>query len=221
MTVARALLATLALRGWTVTGDAQYCQRDLSEAVVAAGGDYLWAVKENQPSVREAIATLFALPPPGATFGRVVRHTRHGDRHEVRTLVCSDALVGYLDWPHIGQVCQLERVVTRRGQTSRELAWAITSAPPQRASAQRLLGWWRGHWEIENRLHWVRDVTFDEDRCQVRTGAGPQVLAAIRNTVIGVLRRAGYTNIAEGLRHHAAHPHEIFTRLGLVPPARL
>jgi predicted transposase YbfD/YdcC len=206
-----------------VTGDAQFCQRDLRGAVGERGGAYVWVVKDNQPDLLEAITTLFALPPPGEVFGQVVSRTRHGDRQETRILTCSAALAGYLDWPYLGQVCRVERQVSCKGQTRREVADAVTSLSPAQAGPRRLLRLrlWRGHWQIENRLHWVRDVTFDEDRCQVRTGAGPQVLAAIRNTVIAVVRRAGYTNVAAGLRHFAAHPEHACTALGLSPIGRL
>jgi predicted transposase YbfD/YdcC len=219
--VARALLTELSLGGWVVTGDAQYCQRDVSETVVAAGGAYLWSVKENQPTLLEAITTLFALPPPGEAFAQVVSRSRHGDRQEVRRLLCSTALTGYLDWPHLGQVCRIERAVTRKGQTRQEVGYAITSLLPTAATPARLLRLWRGHWQIENRLHWVRDVTFDEDRCQVRTGAAPHGLAAVRNTAIAVLRRAGFANIAAGLRRCAAHPPLVFALLGLSHQQRL
>lgn len=204
-----------------VTGDAQYCQTDVSATVVAARGGYFWMVKENQPTLLEAIATLFRMPPPGERIAQVVSRSRHGDRQETRTLRCSTALNAYLSWPHLAQVCQIERVVTQQGRTRQETAYAITSAPPQRAGPRRLLRWWRGHWQIEDRLHWVRDVTFDEDRAQIRTGAAPQGIAAVRNTAIGVLRRAGVANIAAGLRHLAARPAEILSRLGLTPPPRL
>jgi len=198
-----------------VTGDAQFCQVGLSRQVVQQGGYYLWAVKENQPTLREEIATLFADPPPGERFGEAVRFGRHGDRHERRALRASAALNGYVRWPHVGQVCALERTITRRGHTTRETAYAITSLTPAQASPQRLLALWRGHWGIENRLHWVRDVTFDEDRCPVRTGSAPQVLAAVRNTVIGVLRHAGHPNIAAALRTYAGRPTAALALLGL------
>jgi hypothetical protein len=200
-----------------VTGDAQFCQRPLSRQVVRRGGDYFWVVKENQPELLEAIATLFALPPPGERFGQIVSQSRHGDRREVRLLLSSAALGDYLAWPHLGQVCATVRQVTPRGATRTETSYAVTSLTPRAATPARLLALWRGHWGIENRLHWVRDVTLDEDRCQVRTGAAPQVLAAIRNTVIGVLRRAGHPNIAAALRRHAAHPTEALRLLGLMP----
>ncbi len=105
--------------------------------------------------------------------------------------------MGYSDWPHLAQVCRLERIVRRNppeAETRREIAYAVTSLPPTDASPQRLLALWRGHWGIENRVHWVRDVTFDEDRSQVRTGSAPQIMAALRNLTISVMRLAGETN---------------------------
>ncbi len=116
-------------------------------------------------------------------------------------------------------MCAVERAITRKGATTRETGYAVTSLPARRATPRRLLALWRGHWGIENKLHWVRDVTFDEDRCPVRTGAGPQVLAALRNTAIGTLRRAGHPNIAAALRSYAARPHAALALLGLSIPA--
>lgn len=84
-----------------------------------------------------------------------------------------------------------------------------------RANPKRLLSLWQGRWGIENRLHWVRDVTFDEDRCQVRTGAAPQIMAAMRNLTISLLRLAAHLNIAAALRHHAAHPAHALAILGV------
>lgn len=202
-----------------VTGDAQFCQRDLSRLVVKEGADYLWAVKDNQPDLLDDIRTLFRDPPPGEVFAQVVSRGQHGDRRERRTLLASAALqeAGYLCWPHAGQVCAIQREVTRRGRTTVEWGYAITSLTPAEAGPARLLALWRGHWSIENKLHWVRDVTFDEDRSQVRTGAGPQVLAALRSTAIAALRRAGHPNIAAALRTYAGRPTAALTLLGLAP----
>jgi hypothetical protein len=152
---------------------------------------------------------------------------RHGRREVRRLWALADpeinAYVGSsgthgTPWPHVQQVCRLdrERVVRRRGQvvrTDREVSYAITSLPPARAGAERLLQLNRGHWGIENRVHWVRDVTFDEDRCQVRSGAAPQALAACRNLVLALLRRRpeGCPNVAAALRTYAARPQQAVT----------
>ena len=115
-------------------------------------------------------------------------------------------------WPYVRQICRLERhrIPVRHGvptgPASVEVTYFITSLPPERADAARLLTLIRGHWGIENRLHHVRDVTFDEDRSAVRSGAAPQVMAATRNLVLALLRRQRCSNIAAALRTYASRP---------------
>lgn len=114
-------------------------------------------------------------------------------------------------WPHLRQIGAIERhrLQVRHGQiiaTEREVRYYVTSLAPEQADAKALLALARGHWGIENRLHHVRDVTFDEDRSQMRSGAVPQTFAACRNLVIGLLRHTGAANIAAALRTYAARP---------------
>ena len=123
-------------------------------------------------------------------------------------------------WPHLQQVCRLERQRVVKGKKQVAVSYAISSLPATDADARRLLSLSRGHWGIENRLHWVRDVTFDEDRSQVRTGAAPQVLAGLRNLVISLVRRAGHSNVAAALRRHNAHLSEAFDMMGFFLPGR-
>lgn len=98
-----------------------------------------------------------------------------------------------------------------------EVAYGITSLAPEQAGPETLLDLARGHWTIENCLHWPRDVTFDEDRSQIRTQAGPRVFATLRNLAIGLLRLAGWTNLAAGLRTYAwaQDPGAVLALLGL------
>ena len=128
----------------------------------------------------------------------------HG-RIETRQLTTSEALVGYSDWPGLAQVFEVGRhVITKKtGQERAEVVYGVTSLSPEQADPGRLLELVRGHWGIENKSHWVRDVTFDEDRSQVRRGNIPQLMAALRNMAIGLLRKAGYTNIttSDGIVH--------------------
>ena len=131
---------------------------------------------------------------------------------EINQAVGSSGEVGE-PWPHVQQICRVERrrQVLRGGQvikTEVEVSYAITSAPPERADARRLLDGLRGHWGIENKTHWVRDVTMDEDRCQVRSGAAPEVFAACRNLALALLRRAGHANIAAAQRTYAGRPRD-------------
>lgn len=131
----------------------------------------------------------------------------HG-RVETRKLTSTTAINDYLDWPGVQQVFKVERTRTIHGQTTTEIAYGITSLSRDRADTAKLLALTRDHWGIENSLHYVRDVTFGEDACRVRTGHAPQNLAAIRNLVITLLNKAGFKNKAAALRRHAAHPNE-------------
>jgi hypothetical protein len=110
-----------------------------------------------------------------------------------------------VDFPHAAQVFAIRRDTTEMvSQKSRtETVYGITSLKAERADPQRLLALSRNHWTIENRLHWVRDVTFDEDRSRVRKGAGAQVMASLRNLAISLLRIAGARYIAPALRRCA------------------
>ena len=97
------------------------------------------------------------------------------------------------------------------------MVYGVTSLRSERATPGRVLELVRGHWQIENKSHWVRDVTFDEDRSQVRCGNLPQVMAALRNTTIGLLRWAGHTNIAAACRRLAAQPLQALALIGITP----
>lgn len=146
---------------------------------------------------------------------------RHG-RRELRVLwaISHPGLLRWLGgsgthrtpWPHVRQICRLERhrIPLRHGVPTRkasvEVTYSITSLPPERADAARLLSLIRGHWGIENRLHYVRDVTFDEDRSAIRSGSAPQLMAAGRNLVLALLRRQHCSNIAAALRTYASRP---------------
>lgn len=176
------------------------------------------AVKDNQPHLLWELKQVFAAPALVAETGRHARtFTKGHGRLEVRRLWTSTALVGYSDWPGLAQGLCLEREVVRlnTGEARRERAYAVTSLPPQQADAQMLLRLWRGHWGIENRLHWVRDVGFGEDRSAARAGSVPQMLAATRNTVIGLLRAHGHAAIAPTRRTLARNPSAALTLLGL------
>jgi hypothetical protein len=114
-------------------------------------------------------------------------------------------------------VCCVEREVKRPGaEPTREVAYAITGVPAGCAGPATLLGWWRGHWGIENRSHYVRDVTMGEDASRIGSGAAPQVMAGFRNAAIGFLRCRGIVNVAEALRRNAAQVRPLLLSLGIV-----
>ena len=140
----------------------------------------------------------------------------HG-RLEQRTLTSTTALNDYLDWPGVQQVFRLERRRTIKGKSTTEIAYGITSVGRGRADAAALLALVRGHWAIENNLFGVRDTTFGEDACRVRTGHAPQNLAAIRNLAVSLLNLIGCPNQAAALRRHAAHPQEAIALIRASP----
>ena len=139
----------------------------------------------------------------------------HG-RIERRALKATTALNDYLDWPGVGQVGQVESEVVKDGKTSHEIRYFITSVSRPVAGAGQLLKWARGHWSVENRSHYVRDVTMGEDASRIRKRSGPEVMAAFRNATIGLLRTMGVTNIAEALRRNASQVGGLFARLGIL-----
>jgi hypothetical protein len=152
-----------------------------------------------------------------ASFDEATTYDKGHGRLEKRTLRTTTALADYLDWPDLAQVGRVEAEVTRDGKTTREVRYFITSVPRPLAAAMQLLHFVRGHWSIENRTHYVRDVTLGEDASRVRKGSGPQVLAAVRNAALGLLRQwGGFESIAEALRRNAARVPELFAKLGIL-----
>lgn len=128
---------------------------------------------------------------------------------EKRTVTTSTWLNEYhRAWPQLSQVVRVERERRIGGETAVEVSYYITSLDRQRAGASRLGELIRAHWGIENRLHYVRDVTWGEDACRVRKGSGPEILAALRNTANYLLQRVQAPSKAAATRRFAAHPYE-------------
>jgi predicted transposase YbfD/YdcC len=207
------LLNTVAdLRDVMVTADALHCQRVHADYLHARGAHYLFTVKGNQPTLRTALARL----PWAQVPGELERHVGHG-RAESRSIKVLD-LDGTPEaglFPHGARAI---KVVRRRRPTSRsnrsvETIYAVTSLGHRDADPRLLASWIRSHWTIENSLHWVRDVTEGEDRSSVRTGHGPQVMAALRNTAINIIRLRGGTNIAAAHRHFSYQPADVLDAL--------
>lgn len=180
-------------------------------------------MKANQPELLETLTAEFATDGVSPWERKIVAAERqtatsstkaHG-RVETRTLTRTTALVDYVDWPDLAQAFKLVRERTIRGQTTTQVAYGITSMPSELADAKALLHLTGEHWGIENRVFHVRDVTFGEDHCRVRTRAAPLILATLRNATLNLLRWNHVRNIAAALRRHAAHPLEA---LALIRP---
>jgi predicted transposase YbfD/YdcC len=187
-----------------ITADALHAQRSHADyLVLERGAHYLLTVKGNQPALHQQLTALpwKDVPPAHTSTGRA-----HGrvERRIVKVVTVATGIV----FPHARQAIQITRK-TRRLDSKKwttEVVYAVTSLAAEQATAAELAAWVRGHWAIENRLHWVRDVTYDEDRSQVRTGHGPRIMASLRNLALSILRIEGITNIAQAIRHHAWDP---------------
>ena len=204
---ALALLEGLDLSGWIVTGDAKLTQKKLVSTIIEQHGDYVLTVKDNQPTLVDDIATLFNDPKVVVeTITTTRRIDLHGSRIEVRALAASSALTAeYCGWPGLQQVFRIERhrIDKRTGERTIKVHFGISSLSAERADAKRLAAINRGHWGIENDLHWVRDVDFGEDASRIHKGKAPQVMAVFRNIAVSLLGVLGYDSPIEGLRHFA------------------
>jgi predicted transposase YbfD/YdcC len=202
------MLATLLdgvdLAGTVVTADALHAQRAHAEYLAGQRGAHcLITVKRNQPGLH---AQLAALPWRQVPAAHDAREKGHG-RAQWRTVKVTAVAAG-LAFPHAAQAIQIIRRRRPLNGTkwSTETVHAITSLTATQARPAELASIIRGHWLIEDRLHWVRDMDWDEDRSQVRTGNGPRVMASLRNLAITALRLTGQTSIAAALRYHARRP---------------
>lgn len=217
------LLAMRDLSDTVITMDALLTQRKLARQIQRQHGHYLMVVKRNQPLLYQALEHWFAIPtlPADAAQEDQVRTISKGHgRLEIRTLECSTGLDTYLSWPGVRQIIRRTcvRTVLKTGKTSREVTYGVTDLTPLQAGAAQLEQLWRAHWTIENRSYYVRDVTLGEDDGQAHTGSTAHALAALRNGVLRLLRRAGWQNIADALRAYAASAEAALDLIGARSP---
>ena len=224
LAVAYRLIQHIDWKGKVLTGDALYCQRGLCSALRLAGGDYVFLVKGNQPQLLEDLRVLFAPLAPAKRAGEGVlrlpeqhAHTTekaHG-RLDLRSIRVSSELKGYSDWPGLEQVFEIRRCWQSKGIWKESLRYGVTSLPALNAIPERVLTLKRGHWTIENCLHYVKDVTLGEDKSTVHADNGPKIMAALRNTALSLLRCAGFSTIAARMRYNSTHPHAALEVLSL------
>jgi predicted transposase YbfD/YdcC len=195
------LLDRIEITGAVLTADALHAQREHATYLAGRGAHYLLIVKRNQPSLH---AQLAALPWRDVPVAYTKRERGHG-RTERRTLKVTEVARG-LAFPCAAQAIKITRRRKAKGKWSHETCYAVTSLTVTQASHTQLAAIIRGHWGIEDRLHWIRDLDFDEDRSQIRTASGPQIMASLRNLVVTILRLVKAANIAAALRYHARRP---------------
>jgi len=215
------LLDGIDIQGKDLTGDALLAQRGLATYVVGREAHYHFTVKGNQPTLQADIELLFqernAVPDYVS-----VSPPDHG-RIETRRIWCSTALNTYIDFPHVGQVFQIEREVFHKksGKRTVESVVGVTSRPPEQANAQRILEINRGHWTIENRCHYVIDWNFDEDRCRIKKGYGPENVTRLRRFAVGILQCAPNKkmSVAEKMRRLNRNVRRVFDYLRMTKNA--
>jgi predicted transposase YbfD/YdcC len=178
------------LAGAVFTIDAMHTQHDTAQVILGRGADYVMTVKANVPTLYRQLKKL----PWAAVPAVSAASTDHGRR--ARRTIKAALAPAWVEFAGAAQVAQLRRTVTKNGRKTVEVVYLITS--DRNADPATLAAWIRSHWHIENKLHWVRDVTYQEDKSLVRTGNAPRVMAS--------LRLDGHINIAAANRHHARDP---------------
>jgi len=215
--VAPRLLQCLDLRGKVVIGDAIHTQRNISVQIVAAGGDYIWYAKGNQPQIEADIRLWFepdvqmipGMGCPPKDFETATTINKGHGRLEKRTITVSSQLNDFLDWPYLDQVFQLERTFTEvtTGETNSHIVYGFTSLSRDQVSPSRLLDMIRSYWRIENNLHYRRDVTLLEDRTRFTDKNAAQVMACINNLILGILaKHKRFRFVPSARRFFDAHP---------------
>jgi len=216
ISVAPRLLGYLDLRNKVVIGDALHTQRQVSIQIGKAGGNYLWTVKGNQPQLLEDLHDWFdtqlellpGLGCPPKDFCSVTTTSKGHGRLEVRTLTTSSQLNDFLDWPFLQQVFKLELFITimKTGRTRHETVYGITSLSAEQGSPAQLLQMLRSYWQIENRLHYPRDVTLHEDQTRFKKHAAAHNMATINNLILALIAKSDFPFVPSARRFFAAHP---------------
>lgn len=204
-----------------ITLDALHTLRPTARLIRRQGGHFLMIVKKNQAVLYEYLDLLFRLPPHPAdhevwqTVGPTTEKG-HG-RLETRTLTCGNAHIEDVDWPDVQQVVrrECERIILKTGKHTTEVTYGLISLRPDEAGAAVIEAFWRGHWTIENRLHYIRDVTFGEDAGHAAQGATAHVLATLRNGLLYLFRQAHWISVPDALAHYGAAVVRAFTLIGL------
>jgi len=213
------MLETIDIQGKTITADALLTQRKLAEYLVQdRQAHYHFTVKGNQPTLLQDLTLYFQerQEPEFIDYAP----SDHG-RIETRRIWTTTELNSYLDFPHVQQAFVIEREVIdkKNGRLSRELAYGITSCPSDQADPQRILNTNRGHWVIENSCHYILDWNYDEDRCRIRTGHGPENISRLRRFAIGIIKSKGARSVAQKMRQLTRNPRLVCDYLRLTKNA--
>jgi len=212
------LLELLDLKGHTVTIDAMGCQKEIAAQITEKDGDYLLALKDNHPTLCEAVADTFLealesdVPPPDLRRCQTVETSRgREERREYFALPAPPTLPGFAEWPLLATLVMVIRTTIVDGKETGQVSYFLSSLPPK---VRRLANLIRGHWSIENQLHWVLDVTFAEDGSRIRTAQAPQTMAMLRRLAVSILSQdTSLKESVRGKRYRAALSTDVLERI--------
>ncbi len=211
--IAAPLLDAVSIEGKNITADALLTQRKFAVYLVKKRhAHYFFTVKSNQPTLKEDIEFYFDNVNRGADF--TDKNEGHG-RVEIRRIWTTPDLKDYLDFPYVDQAFKIEREFTdkRTGKVSREVVYGITSRTEDEADAEKILQIVRGHWSIENSCHYILDWNFDEDRCQIKTGNGPENITCLRRLAISIIKSKRVSSVAQKMRQLSFNTRAVFDYL--------
>ena len=212
--IAIPLLDCLDIKGKTITADALLTQRKLAKYIVnQRSAHYHFTAKNNQKKLFEEISSFFenvSWKPDHTTKDK----PNHG-REETRKIWVTTEHNEYLNFPHVGQAFKVERITRHRktGKETQVIAYGITSKTPELATAEQVLRDNRQHWSIENSCHYILDWTYDEDRCRISKGYGPENMTRLRRFAVGLLKSKGVRNVTQKTRQLSFCPRMVFDYL--------
>jgi predicted transposase YbfD/YdcC len=203
------LLTPSFIKGRIFTLDAMHTQTELCAKIDRLEGFYVLVAKDNQPTLAADLADFFTDPPSDWHWEQAETWDKAHGRLEHRRIICSPELNEWLAsrWAGVAQVFRLERTTTllKSDKVRQQIVYGISNLSLSQAPSMRMLALNRGHWGIENRLHWRRDVTLGEDSCQTRTGAAPSILACLNSAILSLMDRLGIHNVPRQARFFDAH----------------
>lgn len=211
--IAGPLLDTISIEGKNITADALLTQREFGRYLVEnRKAHYFFTVKGNQPSLKEDIEFYFD------NTNRLPDHTErncgHG-RYEKRSIWVTQDLKGYLDFPFVEQAFKIERRIKNKksGKLTTETVYGITSRKEDDVDDKKILEITRNHWSIENSCHYILDWNYDEDRCRIRKGNGPEVITRMRRFAIGLIKSKNVDCVAQKMRQLNRNTRAVFDYL--------
>lgn len=217
------VVENIPLRNHIITADALFAQKKFCATLTEKQAGYTIRVKENQETLEKEIRIFFQNPPFGSTISsyRDIRKVS-GKTHEREVFVCHDlGILSYLSWPGLTHIWQQTKTVTAGTEETIVVSVGISRITKEMQGetpiAQKVAETAREHWGIENGAHRTRDVVFNEDHGRIRTGSGPEVMAALRNLVITLFNKGKLRSFPRAIRRFRAHPEELFAFLGVAP----